>query len=237
MSRRSAPTTVAKPALALFAGSLALFTAACGSSSTPATAPQTSVPSAPDVSAPAAAPTAPAGAVVITDATNGFDITVPKKWAVLEDPSRKDKLQITGQRGEVANSELKTQATSAFAQGAVLIALATDETTFASNVNMLLKPADGLDADDIMKVVPSVKQQLTQLKATHTVATKTTVDGGPAARIDYDFVPAGQTYTIHGRQIYVVRGGKAYVTTVSLLSKTSQSVADLIVASMHFTKS
>lgn len=166
---------------------------------------------------------------------NKFSVTLPKGWQVINDPTRADKLIVSGLAGTAdKDPSVLAAATAAFNQGAKLLAVDTNDKPSTSNVTVLVKAAAGINAADIMQVVPSAEQQLSALNATDVHDEKITLDGGPAAQVDYQYNPAGGSLTVIGHQFYLIRAGNAYITTISTKKGASAADGDLIVHSLHF---
>ena len=209
-----------------------------GTSSEPSTDPAASAPAEPSTPAEGSAggegvggPRAD-GTVRVIDQANAFQVDLPKGWVVLEDPSRSEAAQVLGGGKGKPTAELVKQAQSAFAQGAKLVALESGAKTFAANVNIVIKPAGGLPAKDIMRAVPTAEASLKAIKGTVTKSEEITLGEGPAARIDYRLTPAGADFEIVGRQIYAIRDDNAYIVTISIPKGAGASDVELIADSL-----
>ena len=213
-------------------------TGASGSSGAPGPgAPSTSggVPTSAGVPDPgAAAPSVPAGSTQVTDTTSKFTVALPAGWVVVKNPTGGDVIDVSGGAPVDAPAAAADAATSAFNQGAKLLAVNATESPFASNVTVLVNDAAGADPTDVMQAVPSVTQELATANAQQVRTAQTTVDGIPALQVDYTITAPGKAVTVTGRQLYVIHNGTVYITTITTNSPTSAPATDLITTTLHF---
>ena len=115
-----------------------------------------------------------------------------------------------------APPELLEQATTAFSQGAKLIAFDVENPDFSSNVNIASFPGEA----PLSLLESQATNQLESLGGTVVSSEPVTVPAGDAIRVEYTLDvagPSGDAVTANGVQYYVHSGGRTYVVTVTTL--------------------
>jgi hypothetical protein len=126
-----------------------------------------------------------------------------------------------------APPELLEQATTAFAQGAKLIAFDVEDPEFSSNVNIASFPGEA----PLSLLESQATNQLETLGGTVISSEQVTVPAGDAVRVEYTLDvagPAGGAVTANGVQYYVHAGGSTYVVTVTTLDDAGELADSMI---------
>ena len=175
------------------------------------------------------------GSVHVTDAANGYSLELPAGWLALPDESRAEPVQVSGPTAKNIPAAVSAQAKHLYESGPKFIAIEDGTNLSSANVNVVVKPAGGADAKDIMKFVPAVRSALAALHPTSFTSKQVTLGDKPAAQIDYTYDVAGNKGGVSARLVYAVNKGKTYIVTITRATTSSPSPMDTIATSIRFS--
>jgi hypothetical protein len=220
---------------------LVLFLSGCASAPVdtggikPWVPPVTSAPAATGEGVAGQAPGQAAGSTVVTDAKSGFSVTLPSGYVRITDKAKLESAMKAG--SAVADPKVK----AAMAQyGSVVdrarvFAIKVGASDFTSNLNILVFPAEGMNAAHLGELYEQVRPTLEgQLGAKITSHKFQAVAGLKALRIEYG-LPVGQR-SARGTQVYLVHEGSVLVLTITQDDATgSTAEVDRTIDSLSFS--
>jgi hypothetical protein len=180
------------------------------------------------------APAQAAGSTVVTDPENGFSVTLPAGYVRITDKAQLDSLMKAASKRAGAKIKAAMAQYGSLGSRARVFAIRIGATDFADNLNILVMPAAGADAEHFGDLYDQLRPTLEkQLGATITGHKVEAVAGTKALRIEYR-LPVGQQ-SVRGTQVYLLHNGRVLVSTITQSAATgSAAEANMIVDSLRF---
>ena len=174
--------------------------------------------------------TAPAGFVVVRDASAGFALAVPADWQQVPLPSDLDEFdrkasELTGRNPRIAPAIV--QARQLLQSGGRVMAVSPDG---ASVLNLTVDRADEKNLDEVARLITP---KLEEAGATDVAHGQTTTGAGRALKLTFKLPvegQGGQTVVANETQFIVLKGGKSFVIT---LQNGTPTIADTVAASLR----
>lgn len=174
--------------------------------------------------------TAPAGFVVVRDASAGFALAVPADWQQVPLPSDLDEFdrkasELSGRNPRLAPAIV--QARQLLQSGGRVMAISPDG---ASVLNLTVDRADEKSLAEVARVTTP---KLQEAGATDVAHTETTTGAGRALKLTFKLPVEGQggeTVVANETQYIVLKGGKSFVIT---LQNGTPEIADTVAASLR----
>ena len=174
--------------------------------------------------------TAPAGFVVVRDASAGFALAVPADWQQIPLPSDLDEFdrkagELSGRNPRIAPAIV--QARQLLQSGGRVMAVSPDG---ASVINLTVDRADEKNLDEVARVTTP---KLEEAGATEVAHSQTTTGAGRALKLTFKLPvegQGGQTVVANETQFIVLKGGKSFVIT---LQNGTPQIADAVAASLR----
>jgi hypothetical protein len=175
-----------------------------------------------------------AGSTVVTDALNGFAVTLPAGYRRITDKAQLESVMKTGTTVAGSRYEAVMNQYASVGANARVLAFKLGAADFSDNLNILAGPAEGMDAEHIGDIYDKVRPALAgKLGATITGHKIEMVAGTKALRIEYRLTVAQRS--LRGTQIYLIHNGRAVVTTITQNDvAASKPEANMIVGSLRF---
>jgi hypothetical protein len=166
------------------------------------------------------------GSLRVTDAENGFQLTLPRGYLRV---TSKSELAAIGKAGSKVLKGSAAAAAATFTEHVELFAI---NTLSGSTINVVTTPSGGSTTDDLVGQADSLKAQVAGgLGAKQITMTTIKVDGDPALRANATLVNGGKTITL--TQIYAVHGDNVYITTFGGPT-ASEKVITSVTGSLHY---
>ena len=174
--------------------------------------------------------TAPAGFVVVRDASAGFALAVPSDWQQVPLPGDLDQFdrkasELQGRNPRIAPAIV--QARQLLQSGGRLMAVSPDG---ASVLNLTVDRADEKNLAEVGRVVPA---KLQEAGATDIAQEQTTTGAGPALKLTFKLSVEGQggsSVVANETQYFVLHKGKSFVIT---LQNGTPDIANAVAASLR----
>ena len=174
--------------------------------------------------------TAPAGFVVVRDASAGFAMAVPADWQQVPLPGDLDEFDRKASDLQARNPRIApaiVQARQLLQSGGRVMAVSPDG---ASVLNLTVDRADEKNLTEVARVTTA---KLQEAGATDLVQEQTTTGAGPALKLTFKLPVEGQggtTVTANETQYFVLHDGKSFVIT---LQNGTPEIANTVAASLR----
>lgn len=164
----------------------------------------------------------PAGYTNFTSAADRFRLAVPSSWRQIDmnSPGAQAAMNEVAQANPAYKSTFAQGALKMAESGMVLMAInpVPDASGFASNVNVVAKPAPGFSQSDLQQLAAVVPAQLARVGITVTGTSTATIGGQAAMRMAMTQTlntPTGTQLTVDETQYYVGANDFLFVITLS----------------------